>query len=71
MEESPAASLGDVLNWRSLRWNDGCTYDGLEARGACESHGVVTRPGRRERYEGELVGSRPHGHGAYRWRDGT
>ncbi|PNW70715.1 hypothetical protein CHLRE_17g731600v5 [Chlamydomonas reinhardtii] len=71
MEESPAASLSDVLNWRSLRWNDGCTYDGLEARGACESHGVVTWPGRRERYEGQLVGSRPHGHGAYRWRDGT
>eukprot|EP00198_Chlamydomonas_reinhardtii_P012197 XP_001701534.1 predicted protein [Chlamydomonas reinhardtii] len=59
------------LNWRSLRWNDGCTYDGLEARGACESHGVVTWPGRTERYEGQLVGSRPHGHGAYRWRDGT
>ncbi|GIL69468.1 hypothetical protein Vretifemale_394 [Volvox reticuliferus] len=47
------------------------TYEGLEAGGSCESHGVVTWPGRRERYEGQLRGSQPHGYGAYRWRDGT
>ncbi|EFJ42333.1 hypothetical protein VOLCADRAFT_119434, partial [Volvox carteri f. nagariensis] len=63
--------VSDVLNWRSLRWQDGCTYEGLEAGGACESHGVITWPDRRERYEGQLHDSRPHGYGAYRWRDGT
>ncbi|GLI62693.1 hypothetical protein VaNZ11_005369 [Volvox africanus] len=66
-----SADVADALNWRSLRWRDGSTYEGLEAGGACESHGVVTWPGRRERYEGQLHGSRPHGYGAYRWCDGT
>ncbi|PNH10347.1 Phosphatidylinositol 4-phosphate 5-kinase 3 [Tetrabaena socialis] len=67
----PERTLSDILEWRSLRWQDGCTYDGLEAGGSCESHGIISWPSRRERYEGQVSASRPHGHGAYRWSDGT
>lgn len=73
----PPAEAGPVgigtrarMDWSSVRWPSGTTYEGSTESGIAQGHGVL-RYSNGDRYEGEFRLGEMHGLGVYRWECGA
>lgn len=58
--------MNDDLEWQSIRYRDGTTYEGLAKDGRNHERGVLVHPNG-DRYEGEFRENQYWGFGAYVW----